>query len=57
MESSTPIWSFEHNESVEIDKVDLKPYKPTGKFFADTQTLMGFFKVITHPALRESSYR
>lgn len=57
MVTSTPIWNFETNEAVETDKVDLKPFKATGKFFPDAQTLVGIFKVVTHPALRESSYR
>ena len=29
------IWTFEENESLETDKVDMKPFKPTGKFFDD----------------------
>jgi hypothetical protein len=32
---ATPIWNFQENESVETDKVELKTFKPTGKFFAD----------------------
>ena len=51
------IWTFEENQAVETDRVDLKPFKPTGRFFEDIQTLMGLFKIKTHPALRESSYR
>lgn len=34
--AATPIWSFEHNESIETDKVDMKPFKPTSKFFTDS---------------------
>ena len=51
------IWTFEENQAIETEKVDLKPFKPTGRFFDDVQTLVGLFKVKTHPALRESSYR
>jgi hypothetical protein len=53
---ATPIWNFEENELIETDKVDMKPFKPTGKFFTDSQTLIQLFKVVTHPSLRESSY-
>ena len=29
------IWTFEENQSIETDKVDMKPFKPTGRFFDD----------------------
>jgi hypothetical protein len=51
------IWTFEENQGVETEKVDMKPFKPTGKFFDDVQTLVRMFGIKTHPALRESSYR
>ena len=51
------IWTLEDNEAIECDKVDLKPFKPTGKFFDDVQTLVRLFGIKTHPALRESTYR
>ena len=51
------IWTFEENQGIETDKVDMKPFKPTGRFFDDVQTLVTMFKIKTHPALRESSYR
>ena len=51
------IWNFEENESIETDKVEMKTFKPTGKFFDDVQTLMRMFGTKTHPGLRESSYR
>ena len=51
------IWTYEANQSVETEKVDLKPFKPTGKFFDDVQTLTRLFNIQTHPALRESTYR
>ena len=54
---ATPIWNFEENEAIETDKVDMKPYKPTGKFFADAQTLVSLFKVVSHPSLKEGAYR
>ena len=37
--------------------MDLKPFKPTGRFFEDVQTLVRLFGIKTHPALRESTYR
>ena len=51
------IWTFEENQQIETDKVDLKPFKPTGRFFEDVQTLIRLFGIQTHPALRESTYR
>lgn len=51
------IWSFKENEAVETDKVDMKPFKPTGKFFDDVQTLAKMFGIKIHPALKESAYR
>jgi hypothetical protein len=32
---ATPIWNFKENEAIETEKIDLKTYKPTGKFFTD----------------------
>ena len=29
------IWTFEENQAAEIDRVDMKPFKPTGRFFDD----------------------
>jgi len=34
----------------------LKTFKPTGRFFDDTQFLTKLFNVRTHPGIRESSY-
>ena len=51
------IWTFEENEALETDKVDMKPFKPTGKFFEDVQTLVRMFGMKTHPGLKESNYR
>ena len=51
------IWTFEENEALETEKVDMKPFKPTGKFFEDVQTLTRMFGMKTHPGLKESSYR
>lgn len=51
------IWTFEENQRIDTDKVDMKPFKPTGRFFEDVQTLVRMFGIKTHPALRESTYR
>ena len=51
------IWNYEGNQAIETDKVDLKPFKPSGKFFDDVQTLVRLFGIQTHPALRETTYR
>ena len=54
---ATPIWNFQENEAIETDKVDMKPYKPTGKFFTDCQTLVKMFNIQCHPAIKESTYK
>lgn len=51
------IWNFKDNELVETEKVDLKTFKATGRFFEDVLTLTKTFNIKLHPALRESSYR
>lgn len=51
------IWSFQANESVETEKIDLKPFKPLGRFFDDIQTITRLFNIKIHPALRQDSYR
>ena len=54
---ATPIWNFQENEAVETDKVELKTFKPTGKFFTDVQFLVKLFNVHMHPCLREAAYK
>lgn len=51
------IWNFNDNDQIETDKVDLKPFKATGRFFEDILALTKLFNIKLHPALRESSYR
>ena len=29
------IWTYEDNQAVKTELVDMKPFKPTGKFFDD----------------------
>ena len=50
------IWSYEHNQAIETEKVEMKTFKLVGRFFEDSQTLVRMFGVITHPSIRESSY-
>ena len=51
------IWTYEENQAIKTEAVDMKPFKPTGKFFDDVQTLVRMFNTKTHPGLRESTYR
>lgn len=51
------IWNFKDNESGETEKIDLKPFKPCGRFFDDVLTLAKMFNIKVHPSLRESTYR
>lgn len=46
------IWTFKDNEYAETDGIDLKTYKPTGKFYDDVETLCRMFNIKVHPALR-----
>ena len=51
------VWEFKPNDETDLEKVDLKLFKPVGKFFEDVATLSEMFNVRIHPAIRESSYR
>lgn len=51
------IWNFKDNEVVETEKIDMKTFKATGRFFDDIISLAKLFSIKIHPALRESSYR
>jgi hypothetical protein len=46
------IWQFKDNEAAETDAIDMKPYKGTGKFFDDVETLSRMFNIKVHPALK-----
>lgn len=48
------IWNFAENEVIETDKIEMKSFKPTGKFAEDVQFLLRHFNVKCHPALREA---
>lgn len=50
------IWTFKESESVETDAIDLKTFKPTGKFYDDVETLCKMFGSRVHPALKPISY-
>jgi hypothetical protein len=42
---ATPIWNFQDNEAIDTEKAEMKTYKPTGKFFTDSQFLINLFKI------------
>ena len=50
------IWQFKDNEAVETDSVDLKTFKPVGKFYEDVETLAKIFNIKVHPALKPANY-
>jgi hypothetical protein len=50
------IWTYDHNQEIETEKVEMKTFKPVGRFFEDSQTLVKMFGVLTHPSIKESSY-
>lgn len=50
------IWQFKDNESVDTDSVDLKTFKPVGKFYEDVETLCRMFNIKIHPALKPIAY-
>lgn len=50
------IWTFKENDTTETDQIDLKTFKPTGKFYEDVELLAKTFNVKVHPALKPVSY-
>jgi hypothetical protein len=46
------MWNFKENEAVETDSIDVKSFKPAGKFYEDVDSLCKTFHVKAHPALR-----
>ena len=46
------IWTFKECEAVETDSVDLKTFKPTGKFYDDAEALCRAFNIKVHPSLK-----
>jgi hypothetical protein len=46
------MWNFKENDAVETDAIDVKGFKPTGKFYEDVDSLCKTFNVKKHPALR-----
>ena len=50
------IWTFKESEQAETDNVDLKQFKPTGKFYDDVETLCKLFSIRVHPALKPTIY-
>ncbi len=50
------IWTFKDNDSVETEGIDLKTFKPVGKFFDDVETLCKMFNIKQHPALKPPAH-
>ena len=50
------IWTFKDNDAIETDSVDLKTFKPVGKFYDDIETLANMLKIKVHPALKPVVY-
>ena len=50
------IWTFKDNENIETDGVDLKAFKPSGKFYEDIEALCRLFNTKVHPALKPAHY-
>lgn len=50
------IWTFKESESAETDSIDLKTFKPTGKFYEDIDILCKMFGIKVHPAFKPISY-
>ena len=50
------IWTFKDNDQTETDNIDLKTFKPTGKFYDDIELLSKMFNVKVHPALKPVVY-
>lgn len=46
------IWNFKENEGVECEGIDMKAYKPTGRFYEDVEVLCRMFNLRVHPAMR-----
>lgn len=51
------IWTFKDSEHAETDNVDLKAFKPSGKFYEDVESLCKLFNTKVHPALKPAVYQ
>ncbi len=49
------IWTYKECEAVETDGIDLKGFKPTGKFFEDADLICKLFNIKVHPGLKAAS--
>lgn len=47
------IWTFAENQNINTDNIDLKQFKPTGKFFDDVENLCKIYNIKVHPALKK----
>ena len=50
------IWQFKENEAVDTSEVDLKQFKPVGKFYEDVEVLAYMMQIKVHPALKPPHY-
>ncbi|CDW82788.1 UNKNOWN [Stylonychia lemnae] len=50
------IWTFKDNENIDTEGVDLKTFKPSGKFYEDVEVLCRLFNTKVHPALKPAVY-
>ena len=50
------IWTFRECEAVETDAIDLKAFKPVGKFYEDAEALCKTFNIKVHPSLRNPNH-
>ena len=50
------IWQFKDNDNAETDGVDLKLFKPVGKFYDDIETITRMLNLKIHPALKPAVY-
>jgi hypothetical protein len=46
------IWTYKESDTVETDSIDLKAFKPIGKFYEDIETLTRMLGIRVHPALK-----
>lgn len=46
------IWTFKESDAVETENIDMKAFKPTGKFYDDIEIVCKMFGIRVHPALK-----
>ena len=50
------IWTFRECEAVETEAIDIKGFKPQGKFYEDADTICKLFGIKPHPGLRPHAH-